>query len=409
MRTTAWHGALNIRLPLVVLAMSLLLTESTPAKARTTLYSFTEIAAPDELFTSFTGAPSISDLGDIAFFAFLKVNPNRFLGTRGIFTGNGGPPTTVVSDDGPPFSTFGVFPSINNSRTVAFQAGLTGDADGIFIGSGGPITTIAHASLNARGGPSINEQGTVAFQMSFDFNTRSGIFTGSGGPITPIITAGVGSPFNGFGNPSINDFGTVAFAARLNDSSARIITGRPERLTTVADTRDGIFKDFGFTASINNHGTVVFTAELRKGGAAVVIGGSTPLTAVGDTSGPFSWFDGSPDINDEGVVVFHAGLDAGGSGLFAGPDPKTDKVIAVGDALFGSTVIDLSFARGGLNGGGEIAFLAALADQRTVIVRASPIPGPSSKDACKRGGWRNFGPSFRNQGDCVSWLNKGGR
>ena len=32
---------------------------------------------------------------------------------------------------------------------------------------------------------------------------------------------------------------------------------------------------------------------------------------------------------------------------------------------------------------------------------------PDSKDECKDGGWRNFSdPSFKNQGDCVSWVEK---
>jgi hypothetical protein len=34
------------------------------------------------------------------------------------------------------------------------------------------------------------------------------------------------------------------------------------------------------------------------------------------------------------------------------------------------------------------------------IVDAQPFP--TTKDQCKKGGWRNFGSTFRNQGDCVS-------
>jgi hypothetical protein len=38
-----------------------------------------------------------------------------------------------------------------------------------------------------------------------------------------------------------------------------------------------------------------------------------------------------------------------------------------------------------------------------------PPATPSSKDACKQGGWRTFtDPSFRNQGQCVSWFNHNG-
>ena len=32
--------------------------------------------------------------------------------------------------------------------------------------------------------------------------------------------------------------------------------------------------------------------------------------------------------------------------------------------------------------------------------------GPSSKDACKNGGWKTFNnPSFKNQGQCVAYVN----
>ena len=29
---------------------------------------------------------------------------------------------------------------------------------------------------------------------------------------------------------------------------------------------------------------------------------------------------------------------------------------------------------------------------------------PTTKDDCKNGGWQNFNPPFKNQGDCVSWV-----
>jgi hypothetical protein len=36
--------------------------------------------------------------------------------------------------------------------------------------------------------------------------------------------------------------------------------------------------------------------------------------------------------------------------------------------------------------------------------------GPTSKDQCKKGGWKNFtNPSFKNQGDCVSFVATGGK
>ena len=35
-----------------------------------------------------------------------------------------------------------------------------------------------------------------------------------------------------------------------------------------------------------------------------------------------------------------------------------------------------------------------------------PLPTPTSKDQCKNGGWQSFG-LFKNQGDCVSFVNTG--
>jgi hypothetical protein len=40
------------------------------------------------------------------------------------------------------------------------------------------------------------------------------------------------------------------------------------------------------------------------------------------------------------------------------------------------------------------------------VVDAQP-PMPTSKDQCKDGGWRNFGETFRNQGQCVAFVERG--
>jgi len=40
-----------------------------------------------------------------------------------------------------------------------------------------------------------------------------------------------------------------------------------------------------------------------------------------------------------------------------------------------------------------------------VVVDAPPLP--TSKEQCKNGGWRNFGDTFRNQGQCVAFVQRG--
>ena len=43
------------------------------------------------------------------------------------------------------------------------------------------------------------------------------------------------------------------------------------------------------------------------------------------------------------------------------------------------------------------------------IAVGPPAPVPATKDQCKNGGWRDFGPGFKNQGQCVSFLATGGK
>jgi len=96
-----------------------------------------------------------------------------------------------------------------------------------------------------------------------------------------------------------------------------------------------------------------------------------------DTTGAYGQIfgGGQVSINNRGEIVFGASLKAGGRGLFNGPDPVADKIIAIGDELLGSGVVGLpqNFMNPrGLNNAGQILFSANLADGRTVIVRADP-------------------------------------
>jgi hypothetical protein len=42
------------------------------------------------------------------------------------------------------------------------------------------------------------------------------------------------------------------------------------------------------------------------------------------------------------------------------------------------------------------------------IVESDPCaPLPTSKEQCKSGGWRTFGATFKNQGQCVAFVERG--
>ena len=80
-------------------------------------------------------------------------------------------------------------------------------------------------------------------------------------------------------------------------------------------------------------------------------------------------------------MAFHATLDDfSTSGIFVGPDPTADRVIATGDTLDGATVQNITFCEEGLNDSGELGFIANLEDPnapegfRVAVFRATPGP-----------------------------------
>jgi hypothetical protein len=238
------------------------------------------------------------------------------------------------------------------------------------IGSGGFQTTL--------GNPSINDSDTVAF-FGRD-GTGTGIFRSDGSTPTPIVPP---SPFTSFGdNPSLNDGGAVAFFAGVFPETGIF---RMDGTTPTTIARIGPSFSLGALPSLNNEGVAAFLGGTLNTAfvSGIFVGdGSPTATTIADNNdnSPFGGFNDAPSINDEGVVAFWASLKAsagGGYRIFTGPDPAAHKVIAVGDALDGSKVSDLTFGtlgREALNNAGQIAFRARLTDGHRGIFRADPVP-----------------------------------
>ena len=62
-------------------------------------------------------------------------------------------------------------------------------------------------------------------------------------------------------------------------------------------------------------------------------------------------------------------------GLFNGPDPAVDRILAIGDSLFGSTVTDFAANPVSVSAAGQLAIRASLSDARQLILRVDPIGG----------------------------------
>jgi hypothetical protein len=232
--------------------------------------------------------------------------------------------------------------------------------------------------------PSINSAGTVAL------TAQSGVFskyvmTGTGGSLTTIannVGGGSGNFNSGANVTAINDSGTVAFRGTTPDPNdfARIWTGGGGPLTAVFNPVGPPFAN-GFGqggVSVNASGNVAFHAFLDAGGEGIFLGNGGTATTVADSSGPFSSFFTDAAVNDADTVAFIGFLDAGGYGIFTGPDPVANKIVAIGDPLFGSTVNALNIGNFAINDLGQVAFFYNLTDGRNGLAIATPVPEPSS-------------------------------
>jgi hypothetical protein len=218
-------------------------------------------------------------------------------------------------------------PAVNDSGSVAYSAVLASGERAVRVGDTSLYDTSGEfASIGQS--VAINASGRVAFFANLDSPAGTyGLFTGTGGATTPIaLSSGVIAPSQA--RFSMNDAGEVAFEGGVRGSSiAGIYKGSGGSLTTVAQT--GAIWGGLSAPSINNFGQVAFRGVTR------------------------------------GFAT---------TGIFTGPDPVADKVVAVGDALDGSTITDVQFYTEGFNDYGQVAFYARLANGRDGFYRADP-PG----------------------------------
>ena len=354
-------------------------------------YTFTKVAdSTEDGFVSF-GCAAINSQGDIAFGA---ERPAPDFNTEpGIYRVNAADGAlTTIAEDPKRFVTIGLNPSINDSGQVSFAARLDGgnkpDTEAIFRGDGKKLTTIASTAdrFNFFGfDTSINNSGEVAFKAELDeeFGFDEGLFSGSGSKksvTTHYLTST--SDFDGSDSrPSINNDGNIAFDESINFDSG-IFVGREGTFQTIAEPDPNVFVR---GPVLNDEGTAAFYRSFFDEASEqfvdeIVTGSGDTLTTVVDTRGEFGSFGfRPPSLNNQGDVAFLATLDDGTTGIFVGPDPVEDRVIATGDTLDGETVTGLTFCEEGLNDSGQLAFTAFFEDPETfetrvAVFRATPVP-----------------------------------
>jgi hypothetical protein len=323
------------------------------------------IATTEERFSDFAPyVPSVNDEGTVAFQAALRS------GGTGVFTGEGGAIEEVVG----PTILAGVtsHPDLNESGATSFYGEFADGAQAVFLLRDGRLQTIASTrdGFAAVGplGPTLNEAGTVAFRAEHTAG-RGGVFASEGAAVVTVAEAEGGwREFHGL--PVIDSRGTVVFRADREDGFQGIYAGRGGPIETIAQTGD-VFETLASFPSANESGTVAFAATLRTGGAGIFTAKEGHIVQVIDTEGAFESFRGAL-ITGAGEVVISGTPRGGSRGLFVGPDPDADRILALGDGLLGSNVEDLAANPVSVNTHGHLAVRAALADGRQLIVRADP-------------------------------------
>jgi hypothetical protein len=330
-------------------------------------YTFRLIADNMGPFSSLHNPSSFRDDGTAVFRARYAAS-----GALGVFASDGTTTTTIADTTGPFTEVGGGV--INADGMVSFWA-EDGTTAYVFKGDGASNTLIADTTGEFRylaSAPAINADGKVAFCAQLH-GGEYGIYAGDGTTTETIVdTQGPFSRF--FGKIGFDAGDTLAFWAALDSGHGGIFTSDGETTTTIADTT-GEFYSFDATPDVSADGVVGFAAELDCGSRrGVFVGDGDSIFMVADDTGPFDYLRG-PEINTRGTVAFYGSLDSGEWGIFTGPDPESDKVIMMGDDLFGAAVELLMM--GDMNNLDEISFKAILSDGRRVVAVATPIPEPA--------------------------------
>ncbi|MEB3181476.1 MAG: choice-of-anchor tandem repeat NxxGxxAF-containing protein [Nostocaceae cyanobacterium] len=362
-----------------VMGLCLSILATTEAKAAG--FTFTRIA--DTTVFSSVSSPAINDQGTVAFLAGSPIPISGISSDiNNVFRGDGGPVsniyTPLLNPSGPrrgfvdPLAIGN--PQINNAGTVAFTRTVPfapqGLADLVLIPAPGQPLSRSYSSNGGIYGFSLNDIGEVAV-TSQDLNA-SVLRTPS------RIWGRTGAERFSISGLSINNAGTVVFAGNNpeNRTERGIFQVNNNGVISSVLPETPSFGNFRNTL-INDQGTIAFLAGSGTSSQIVSINQAGTRTNIAQTNSVFTNF-GALSLNVRGTVAFFSDLNNGGKGIFLGSDPVQNKVIAIGDSLFNTTVTDLQFASDGLNNFGQVTFFARLSNGSTGIFRANPVLSPSN-------------------------------
>jgi hypothetical protein len=266
--------------------------------------------------------------------------------------------------------------SINDAGQVAFIHGALNEH---YLRSGtdaSTLTLVADTTGPFRSPLSeleVTNSGELVFQGRLDGQDTLGIYRGPDPVVDRIADAQSGVGLVSLMSVAPDD--TVFFRGGQGLDRAVYKPGNngPELVFDFDDTRYNNASGYRENAS----GQRVFSAFVRDEGfvEALFTGPDIVADRIVDTSGAFNAILNA-SITRNGTIVFQADLDNGATGIFVGPDPVEDKVVAEGDPLFGSTIANLNIGDEGVNDLGQVAFWYRLANGVEGVAVAW-VPEPS--------------------------------
>ncbi len=343
-------------------------------------------SAVDTTGFTYVSTPVMNDSGQVAF-----IGQRTGDTTKGYFLGTstGGAPLrlSTTDADGPHL------PQINNAGQIAYTSFYNGaivDVHRASVARGdellahGIYTNFFNGYTYFGDAVQINNAGDVTvLGRRVDRNTFADVrafatFNGVNNAVSEPMTSG--GPYQSFTETyptfGTNDNGDLAFTAQLSTGGQGVFLKRNGVVTTILSDPTNAYGYIN-EVKLNNQGHALIFAQSNNRPALFEYDGtSLKPYLVADGASGFNGITWS-DFNDQGQTAFMAGQQYSNEGIWIGTDVANDKVLKMGDKLFGATVNYLSLWPGGLNNNGQIAFYAQLNDGRTLLVVATPAPEPT--------------------------------
>lgn len=382
----------------------------------------------------------LNNQGTVAFQSLQRGSQGEPASDYGVFSGNRHLAQPTQIGQSRTTADFGTL-DINNAGQVVYEhyrgapGSQTADRVGLFVSENGMTPTIVRDFVPAEPSffpgyrPRITDDGMIVF-VDWDTFPSSRNTLGRGanmvawqqGVETVLVDTDDGQ-FDRLGPPVINNNGDVLFAARRADGTIGLFlvntrTPLPTIQTLVNSYEPpSIFADEEPSYDLNDNGAFVYLQGERN---ALRLGSNfsgVNTARIDAFNNSYADIIGVALNNRDDIVVRARQTEGGSTGIYRGPDPVADKVLAPGDRLSGRPVEANGIEAIDLNDEGQIAFVVdfTLPGIREIAVRADPrdydrdgIDSAIEDGAANNGDGNNDGILDRAQGNVSSFPTSSG-